>query len=119
MNNVIQAVKSKEVDGMLLDRFTASYYQTRGKLKSLLTVKKLELQRATGVLFSKDREFLARCLNFYRSNILRSAQTFIDTYKVRFDWCTCLSFSPGLHRHGTLAHDQKVTYFETKSERAL
>ena len=83
INNVIQAVKAKEVDGMLLDRFTASYYQSRGKLKSLITLKKLELQRDVGVLFSKDREGLAQCLNFYRSNILKSAQTFIDTYKVR------------------------------------
>ena len=83
INNVIQAVKAKEVDGMLMDRFTASYYQSRGKLKSLITLKKLELQRDVGVLFSKDREGLAECLNFYRSNILKSAQTFIDTYKVR------------------------------------
>ena len=83
INNVIQAVKAKEVGGMLLDRFTASYYQSRGKLKSLITLKKLELQRDIGVLFSKDREGLAQCLNFYRSNILKSAQTFIDTYKVR------------------------------------
>ena len=83
INNVIQAVKSKEVDGMLLDRYTASYYQSKGKLKSLLTLKKLELQRDVGVLFSQGREGLAQCLNFYRSNILKSAQTFTDTYKVR------------------------------------
>ena len=76
-------MKTKEVDGMLLDRFTASYYQSRGKLKSLLTLKKLELQRDVGVLFSQDREGLARCLNFYRSKILKSAQTLTDTYKVR------------------------------------
>ena len=83
IDDLIQAVESKEVGGMLLDRFTASYYQSRGKLKSLITLKKLELQRDVGVLFSKDREGLARCLNFYRSNILKSAQTFTDTYKVR------------------------------------
>ena len=78
-------MKSKEVDGMLLDRFTASYYQSRGKLKSLITLKKLELQRDVGVLISKDREYLAECLiNFHRSDILRSAQTFTDTYKVTF-----------------------------------
>ena len=85
IDDVIQAVKSKEVDGMLLDRFTASYYQSRGKLKSLLTVKKLELQRDVGVLVSQDRRFLAQCLmNYHQSNILKSAQTFTDTYKVMF-----------------------------------
>ena len=70
---------------MLLDRFTASYYQSRGKLKSLINLKKFELQRDVGVLFSKDTEGLARCLiNFRRSDILRSAQTLTDTYKVTF-----------------------------------
>ena len=85
IDDVIQAVKSKEVDGMLLDRYTASYYQSRGKLKSLLTIKKLELQRDVGVLFSQDRLFLAQCLmNYHQSNILKSAQAFTDTYKVMF-----------------------------------
>jgi len=82
IDDVIQAVKSKEVDGMLLDCFTASYYQSRGKLKSLITVKKLELQRDTGVLFSQDAEELAECLNFHRSNILKSVQTFTATYQL-------------------------------------
>ena len=77
-------MKSKEVDGMLLDRFTASYYQSRDKLKSLITVKKFELQREVGVLFSQDREELAECLtNFHLSSILKSVQTFTDTYKVK------------------------------------
>ena len=76
-------MKSKEVDGMLLDRFTASYYQSRGKLKSLLTVKKLELQRDVGALFSQDREDLADCLiTYHLPNILKAAQTFTDSYKV-------------------------------------
>lgn len=78
-------MKSKEVDGMLVDRFTASYYQTKGKLKSLVTVKKLQLQRDVGILFSHDREDLANCLiDFHHSNILTSAQTFTATYKVMF-----------------------------------
>ena len=85
IDDVIKAVKSKEVDGMLLDRFTASYFQSRGKLKSFITLKKLERQRQVGVLFSKDREGLAECLiNFHRSDILTSAKTFTDTYKVTF-----------------------------------
>ena len=83
IDDVIQAVKSKEVDGMLLDRFTASYYQSRGKLKSLLTVKKLELQRDAGVLFSQDRLSLAQCLKDYQqANVLKAVQTFTNSYKV-------------------------------------
>ena len=85
IDDITQAVKSKQVDGMFLDRFTASYYQTRNKLKSLLTVTKLELQRDVGVLLSKNREDLAECLlNLHSSNILRSAQTITSTYKVNF-----------------------------------
>ena len=76
-------MKTKEVDGMLLDRFTASYYQSRGKLKSLLTLKKFELQRVVGVLLSKDKEDLAKCLiNLHLSHILKSAQIFADSCKV-------------------------------------
>ena len=103
INNVIQAVKAKEVDRMLMDRFTAFYYQSRAKLKSLITLKKLELQRDVGVLFSKDTEGLARCLiNFHRSDILRSAQTLTDTYKVTFlrfktRFANEHFFYPGLH----------------------
>ena len=83
IDDVIQAVKSKEVDGMLLDRFAASYYQSRGKLKSLLTVKKLELQRDAGVLFSQDRWFLAQCLkDYHQANVLKAVQTFTNSYKV-------------------------------------
>ena len=83
IDDAIQAVKSKKVDGMLLDRFTASYYQSRGKLKSLLTVKRLELQRDAGVLFSQDRWFLAQCLkDYHQASILKSVQTLTETYEV-------------------------------------
>ncbi|XP_078381082.1 uncharacterized protein LOC144663874 isoform X2 [Oculina patagonica] len=83
IDDVIQAVKSKQVDGMFLDRYTASYYQTRDKLKSLLTVNKLELQRDVGVLFSKDREDLAECLlNYHFSSIWKSVQTITSTFKL-------------------------------------
>ena len=100
IDDVIQAVQTKKVDGMLLDRFTASYYQSRGKLKSLITVKKLELHRDVGVLFAQDREDLAKCLiNYQQSNVLKSAQTFTDTYKVMFisyetRFVKCCPFSP-------------------------
>ena len=87
IDDVIKAVNSKEVDGMFLDHYTASYYQARGKLKSLVTVKNLELQRDVGVLFSKNREFLAKCLlDFHSSAIWRSVQTIASTYKVTFSF---------------------------------
>ena len=82
IDDVVKAVRSKDVDGMFLDRYTASFYQSRDKLKTLLTVKKLEFQRDVGVLFSKDRRELAECLNVLRSPIWRSMQTITETYKV-------------------------------------
>lgn len=85
IDDMIQAVKSKQVDGMLLDRYTASYYQSRNQLQSLVTVKKLELRRDIGVLFNKNRKDLAECLlNFHRSSIWRSVQTITATFKVTF-----------------------------------
>lgn len=79
---MIQALHSKEIDGVLLDHYAASYYQGRDKLKSLIMVTKFELRRDVGLLFSKDRQELAGCLNFHRSNIWRLAQTITSTYKV-------------------------------------
>ena len=82
IDDVTQAVKIKEVDGMLLDRYRASHYQSSGKLKSLITVKKLEYRKDIGILFSKNNQKLAVCLNFYRSDIWRLVQTRTATLKV-------------------------------------
>ena len=83
IDDMIQAVKSKQVDGMLLDRYAASYYQSRNQLQSLYTVKTLELQRDIGILFNKNRKELAECLlNFHRASIWSSVQTITATYKV-------------------------------------
>ena len=85
IDEMIQAVKAKQVDGMLLDRYTASYYQSRNQLQSLHTVKKLEFQRDIGILFHENRRFLAECLlNYHRASIWSSVQTITATYKVKF-----------------------------------
>ena len=84
IDEMIQVVKSKQVDGMLLDHYTASYYQSRNQLKSLYTVKKLEFQRDIGILFNENRRFLAECLlNYHRASIWSSVQTITATYKVK------------------------------------
>lgn len=82
IDDIIQAVKSKRVDGMFLDRYTASYYQSKGKLQSLITVKKLEFRREVGILFSKNNQELAKCLGLFRSNIWRLFQVLTATFKV-------------------------------------
>lgn len=83
INDAIEALESKQVNGMLLDRYAASYYQRDGKLESLITVKKLDLQRDIGVLFHKNRKALAECLtNNFRSDIWRSVQGITDSYKL-------------------------------------
>ena len=85
IGEMIQAVKSKQVDGMLLDRYTASYYQSRNQLQSLYTVKKLEFQRDIGILFNENRRLLAQCLlNYHGASIWSSVQTITATYKVKF-----------------------------------
>ena len=83
IDDMVQAVKSKQVDGMLLDRYTASYYQSRNQLQSLYTVKTFELQREIGIIFNRNRMELAECLlNYHRPRIWRSVQTITDTFKV-------------------------------------
>lgn len=86
IDETIHAVKSKQVDGMLLDRYAASYYQGMDKLKSLVTVKKFDFQRDVGVLIAKDISPLATCLDFFRADILKVVQTVTDTLKVSFNY---------------------------------
>ena len=82
IDNAIHALKSEEVHGMMLDRYTASFYQKQGKLKSLVTVNKMDLQRDVGLLFSKDREFIADCLEYDRPEIYQFGQSLTNSYKV-------------------------------------
>ncbi|XP_068685984.1 uncharacterized protein [Montipora foliosa] len=82
IEEMIEALISKKIDGMLLNSYTASYYQARDKLKSLIIVTKFALRRDVGLLFSSDRGELAACLDFHRSNIWRLVQTITSTYKL-------------------------------------
>ena len=78
----MQAMNTGEVDGMILDHYTASYYEQRDKLKSFVTVTNFELRRDVGLLFSADSRFIAECFLYYRSNIWRLAQTITGKFKV-------------------------------------
>ena len=82
IEDMIQAMQSNQLEGMLLDRYTASYYQARDKLKSLITVKKFEFRREIGGLISKKIEGTLHCFEYHRSSIWRSVETFADAYKV-------------------------------------
>ena len=83
IDDAVDALKSKEIKGMLLDRYTASYYQKRDKLKTLLAVKNFYLQRDVGILFNENKQQLAYCLqNYYRSAVWRSMQTLTSSYEV-------------------------------------
>lgn len=82
IDEIIKAVKTKEVEGIFLDRYTASYHHSRGELESLISLKSLDLSREIGVLFSEDNRELARCLEFYRPNIMMLTQTVTSSYKV-------------------------------------
>ena len=74
---------------MLLDHYTASYYQARDQLKSLIIVTEFEFRRDVGVLFSCDRKDLADCLTFHRSIIWRLVQTNTGTFKVILTGIEC------------------------------
>ena len=78
IEDIRQALDAKEVDGIMLDH----YYQKSDKLKSLIIVKKFDLLREVGLLFSKDREFIAGCLSIHRSYIWKLVQTITATFQV-------------------------------------
>lgn len=81
IEDIIEALQAKKVEGMLLDSYTASFYQSREKLESLVTVKKFELRRYVGILISEEKKDLANCLENHRPSILRHVQTVTSTFK--------------------------------------
>ena len=83
IEDILEALNSQEADapdGMLLDSYTASYYQALGKLESLITVTKFELHMDIGVLLSK--ELSLECLEKFRAEIWMLVKTFTASYKV-------------------------------------
>ena len=81
IEDIIEALQARKVEGILLDSYTASFYQSREKLESLVTVKKFELRRYVGILISEEKKDLANCLENHRPSILRHVQTVTSTFK--------------------------------------
>ncbi|XP_022779217.1 uncharacterized protein LOC111320784 [Stylophora pistillata] len=81
IDDIIKAVKTKEVEGMFLDRYIASYHQSRSDLASHISLKSLNFPKEVGVLFSKDNKELASCMEFHRPSIMMLTQTITSSYK--------------------------------------
>ena len=77
IEDIVEAIKSKQVEGMLLDHYTVSYYHKRNKLKSLISAKKLEFCRDVGVLI-----FKVKMAKWHRSSISSFTETITNTFKV-------------------------------------
>ena len=103
IDDVIEALKSEQVDGLLLDRYSTAYYQARNKLGSLVIVKKFEFSREVGILISKDRKNLTDCLNHHDLEILGLVEiitskfevnyiTDMTVYKVKYNYICILKF---------------------------
>ena len=90
IEDIIEALQAKKVEGILLDSYTASFYQSREKLESLVTVKKFELRRYVGILISEEKKDLANCLENHRPSILRHVQTVTSTFKASWFFVTSL-----------------------------
>ena len=77
-----KAVKSEEVDGILMDSYTTIFYEYNGKLASLFTANKIQIQKKVSVTFAKELQGLVDCLTFIRPTIDSSVEAITDTYKV-------------------------------------
>lgn len=106
IDGAIQALKAHEVDGIMLDRFTASFYQKQDKLKALITVKTMQFQRDSGFLVSKSRASFANCLDDVRPNIYQFGLSLANSFKVT---CHCISF---LLKQGLSCSLKRYSYLE-------
>ena len=61
IDDVTKALESGEVDGMLLDFYTADYYRQKGKFKSLLTVLEFANEVDVVMRFRKNMSNIMNC----------------------------------------------------------
>ena len=82
---MVSAVTAEDVEGILIDRYTAFFYEYRGKFVSLFTVKKIEVQQQVSVIFYRERHLtdLVDCLTLVRPAIVSAVRATTATYKVR------------------------------------
>ena len=82
----MEALESKKVSGMLVDRYTGYYHLThksRYTNMSLLTSDHIPFKASLGLVIPKEREYLVGCLSVFKNEIRKSAQAITSTYKVR------------------------------------
>ena len=84
--DAMEALESKKVSGILVDRYTGYYHLThksRYTNMSLLTSDHIPFKASLGLVIPKEREYLVGCLSVLKNEIRKSAQAITSTYKVR------------------------------------
>jgi len=85
VEEMISAVNSNDVEGILMDRYTAFYYRRWDKLVSLFTVREIEVQKKLSIIFAKELEGLVNCLTVIRPAIDSAVKDITAAYKVCTD----------------------------------
>ena len=79
------AVKAKEVEGILIDHYTAYYYFTlNGTFKTLFSIKRIEVSQGVTVIVAREHEELVDCLILNRPAMISAVQAITNTYKVLY-----------------------------------
>ena len=73
-------MKSGEVDGILMDRYTAFFYELEFEAATLFTIMEMEVQKK--VLFAKELQNLFECLTVIRPSIDLAVHDITASYKV-------------------------------------
>lgn len=82
------AVKAKEVEGILIDHYTAFYYFTvNGTFETLFSRKKIEVSQGVTVIVAREHEELVDCLSLNRAAMISAVQAITNTYKVLINSC--------------------------------
>ena len=83
-DEMVRAVKSKQVGGLLVDRFTGYYYMAERNYTglSLITSQHIEKMAKVGLVFAQGREDLIACLNLVKVTAIKSVESITSKYKV-------------------------------------
>ena len=70
------------MDGILMDRYTAFFYELEFEAATLFTIMEMEVQKKVSVLFARELQNLFDCLTVLRPSIDLAVHDITASYKV-------------------------------------
>ena len=80
---MVQAIREEQVDGLLVDRYSGYYYLKESNLTDipLMTTSHIEMSASIGIAFAPGTDALRGCLETFKAEVKKPLQSTISGYK--------------------------------------